>query len=171
MTIRHAAAALLLCFLAAPAAAQTYPAKPVRLIVPDAPGTAADIGARRIAPKLAEALGQPVVIDNRPGGNMVIGSEAAARAPADGHTLFMGNNVTHALNALTIKNLNYRPEDLIPVTAVSKGPLILVTGAHVPAKTLRELLDLARSQPNQLTYGSLGRGTPAYLLMEQLKQA
>src|SRR3954466_6486499 len=100
MKIRHAAVALLLCVLAAHAAAQGYPARPVRLIVPDSPGTAPDIRARQIAPKLAEALGQPVVIDNRPGGNMVIGAEAAARAPADGYTIFMGNNTSQVLNAL-----------------------------------------------------------------------
>src|SRR5436853_4221543 len=120
--------AFLCCFISSGAAAQAYPAKPIRFVVPDSPGTAPDIRARQIAPKLAEALGQPVVVDNRPGGNMVIGAEAAARAPADGYTIFMGNNASLVLNALTMKGLTYRAEDFIPVTAISSGPLLLVVG-------------------------------------------
>src|SRR5437868_11034813 len=105
--LRRKTLILATCLLLASCGAfgQAWPAKPIRLIVGDAPGSAADLRARLISPKLGDALGQPVVVDNRPGGNMQIAAEAAAKAPADGHTLFFGNIITHAINPLTVKNL------------------------------------------------------------------
>src|SRR5262245_27086248 len=125
--------------------AQGYPAKPIHFIVPDAPGGAQDLRARQIAPTLSEALGQPVVIDNRPGGNAIIGAEAAAKAPNDGYTIFLGNIATQSLNPLVFKTLPYRPdEDFVAVTAITSGFLVLAVGSQVAATTMSELIDLAK---------------------------
>ena len=172
MNLRFGAALVGLAMIAYQAWAQTYPAKPLRLIVADAPGGASDIRARQLAPKLGEALGQPVVIDNRPGASMLIAAEMAARAPADGYTLFLGNVVTHSLNPLLFKSLPYRPaEDFVPVTLVTIGSLVLVVNPQVKAETLPELIALAKARPNQIQYGGIGRGSPQHLVMEQVKAA
>src|SRR5688572_33314537 len=114
--------------LALPAAAQEYPTRPVKLIVADGPGSVSDVRARLIAAKMAEGLGQSVVIENKPGGSMAIAAEAAATAPPDGYTIFLGNVVTHSLNPFLFNALAYNPADLLPVTLVSAGPLILEIG-------------------------------------------
>src|SRR5215510_5379376 len=120
MNLRFAAAFVVLAMIAFHAWPQSYPAKPLRLIVADAPGGSSDLRARQVAPKLGEALGQSVVIDNRPGGSMIIAAEMAARATPDGYTLFLGNNVTHSLNPLVFKSLPYRPDrDFLPVTLIT----------------------------------------------------
>jgi tripartite-type tricarboxylate transporter receptor subunit TctC len=155
-----------------PLAAQTFPNKPVKLIVPAGPGSAPDIRARQLGAKLGEALGQPVVVENRPGGSMTIGAEAAARSAPDGYTLFLGNVVTHGINPYLFETLSYRPnEDFTPITLVSAGPLILVVNPQVPARTLAELMALARSQPARLNYGVVGQGSVAQLMMEQVRAA
>ena len=151
--------------------AQAFPAKPLKLIVADGPGSVSDVRARIIAARMSEGLGQPVVIDNRPGGSMAIAAEAAATAPPDGYTLFLGNVVTHSLNPFLFKSLAYRPEDFIPVTLVSAGPLVLVVHPDVAARSLDELLALGRNQPGKLNYGAIGNGSPGHLIMEQLKAA
>jgi tripartite-type tricarboxylate transporter receptor subunit TctC len=152
--------------------AQSYPTKPIRFIVPDAPGGSADLRARQIAPKLAEALAQAVVIDNKPGGNMIIGAEAAAKSPNDGYTIFLGNIVTFSLNPLMFKTLPYRPdEDFVAITAITAAPLILAVGSNVGATTMRELIDLAKKKPGSIGYGGLSRGGPQHLLMEQISSA
>ncbi|HUP30655.1 MAG TPA: tripartite tricarboxylate transporter substrate binding protein [Usitatibacter sp.] len=162
--------ASLLAAFAAHSQPQSYPSRPLKLIVADAPGSASDTRARQIGAKLGDALGQPVVIDNRPGGSMVIAAEAAARAAPDGYTLFMGNLVTHSLNPHLFKTLNYRPdEDFIPVTMLSGGPLVLVVNPELPVRTLPELIAYARAHPGKLSYGSIGLGSPGRIVMEQLK--
>jgi len=172
MNLRFGAAFVCLALVAFHAWPQSYPAKPLRLIVADAPGGSSDLRARQVAPKLAEALGQPVVIDNRPGGSMIIAAEMAARAPADGYTLFLGNVVTHSLNPLLFKSLPYRADrDFVPVTLVTMGALVVVVHPQVQAATLPELVALAKARPNQIQYGGIGRGSPQYLVMEQLKAA
>jgi tripartite-type tricarboxylate transporter receptor subunit TctC len=149
--------------------AQPYPSKPLRLILPDGTGGPADLRARQIGARMSDTLGQPVVIDNRPGGNMIIGAEAAAKSAADGYTLFLGNVVTHSLNPWLFRNLPYRPnQDFEPITLVSAGPLIIVVNPQVPAKTLAELVELAKLRPKQLDYATLGRGTVTHLVMERL---
>ena len=163
------AALLLACAAALPAQSQSYPTRPVKLIVADGPGSVSDVRARLIAAKMTEGLGQPVVIENKPGGSMTIAAEAAATAPADGYTLFLGNVVTHSLNPFLFKSLGYKPEDLAPVTMVSAGPLVLVVHPSVPARSLEELAALGRSQPGKLTYGAIGNGSPGHLIMEQVK--
>lgn len=150
------------------AAAQQYPTRPIKLIVPDGPGSAPDTRARQIGGKLAEALGQPVIVENRPGGSMIIGAEAAARSPADGHTLFMGNVVTHSLSTHLFKSLPYRPdEDFIPVTMISAGPLVMLVNPEFPVKSMAELIALARTRV--LDYGVVAQGSPAHIVMEQIR--
>lgn len=163
---------LLALALSGGAFSQSYPGKPVRLIVPDGPGGPSDLRSRQLAAKLSETLGQPVIVDNRPGGSMIIGAEAAAKAPPDGYTLLMGNIVTHSLNPLLFKSLPYRPaQDFIPVTMVSAGPLVLVVNPQVQAKSLGELIASAKARPEQIQYGILGRGSPGHLLVERLTAA
>jgi tripartite-type tricarboxylate transporter receptor subunit TctC len=167
MKIAIAVAALALAS-ALPADAQQYPTRPVKLIVPDGPGSAPDTRARQIGAKLAEGLGQPVVVENRPGGSMIIGAEAAARAPGDGHTLFMGNVVTHSLNPHLFKTLPYRPEeDFIPVTMISAGPVVVIVNPALNVKSMSELIALARTQT--IDYAVVGQGSPVHVAMEQIK--
>ena len=155
--------------LAAPVLSQPYPSRPVKLIVPDAPGSAPDIRARQIAPRLGEALGQPIVVDNRPGGSMIIGAEAAAKSAPDGYTVFMGNVVTHSLNPLLFKSLPYRAdEDFIPVTLVSAGPLILLANPQLGVSRLEELIALGKAKPGAIHYGYIGRGSISHVAMEQI---
>ena len=167
MKLAIAAAALALA-TALPALAQQYPTKPIKLIVPDGPGSAPDTRARQIGGKLAEGLGQPVIVENRPGGSMIIGAEAAARSPADGHTIFMGNVVTHSLNPHLFKSLPYRPdEDFIPVTMISAGPVVMVVNPALNVKSMGELIALARTQT--IDYAVVGQGSPVHVAMEQIK--
>jgi tripartite-type tricarboxylate transporter receptor subunit TctC len=158
-------------FFALAAHAQDYPNRPIRLIVADGPGSVSDVRARAIGARMQEGLGQPVVIENKPGGSMAIAAEAAATSAPDGYTIFLGNVVTHSLNPFLFKSLAYKPEDLVPVSMVSAGPLILVVHPGVPAKTLDELVAIGRSQPGKLNYGAIGNGSPGHLLMEQVKAA
>jgi tripartite-type tricarboxylate transporter receptor subunit TctC len=159
--------------LAIPAAAftQSYPSKPIRFILPDGPGGPNDLRARQLAPKLSEYLGQPVVIDNRPGASYIVGAQAAAKALPDGYTIFMGSTLTHSLNPLLFNSLPYRPnEDFVPVTMVTAGPLMVAINADVPATNLQELIELSKARPNQISYGVPGVGSPGHLVMEQLKR-
>jgi tripartite-type tricarboxylate transporter receptor subunit TctC len=149
---------------------QAYPSKPVKLIVADGPGSVSDLRARQIGAKLGDALGQPVVIENRPGGSMVIAAEAAARAAPDGYTLFLGNVVSHSINPSQFRTLPYRPDrDFVPVTLVTSAPLVLVVNPGLPVKNLEELIALARAQPGKMSYGVIGQGSPGHIVMEQLK--
>ena len=151
------------------AAAQPYPNKPLKLVVPDGPGSVSDLRARQVAARLGDQLGQPVVVENRVGGSMMIGAEAAARAPADGYTLFFGNIVTHSLNPMLFKTLPYKPEDFTAVTSVSAGPMILVVHPDLAAKNVNEFIALAKAQPGKLSYGVVGQGSPGHIVMEQIK--
>ena len=160
---------LLALLFAFNALAQPYPSKPLKLIVADGPGSVSDLRARQVAAKLGELLGQPVVVENRVGGSMMIGAEAAARAPADGYTLFLGNIVTHSLNPMLFKSLPYKPEEFTPITSVSAGPMILVVHPDLPAKNVEEFIALAKAQPGQLSYGVVGQGSPGHIVMEQIK--
>ena len=163
--------AILACALVFTAAAQQapYPNRPIKLIVADAPGGASDTRARQVGAKLGDALGQPVVIENKPGGSMIIAAELAAKSAPDGYTLLMGNLITHSLNPHLFKSLSYRPdEDFMPVTMLSGGPLVLVVPPELPVKTLPELLAYAKANPGKLSYGAIGQSSPARIVMEQL---
>jgi tripartite-type tricarboxylate transporter receptor subunit TctC len=143
--------------------AQEYPAKPVRLIVPFAPGGNADIQARLFAQKLVEALGQQVIVDNRAGANGVIGSEAAAKSPPDGYTLlFVASG--HAINPGIYAKLPFDPlQDFAAVGQVSSAPNLLAVTSALPAKTVKQLVALARSRPGAMSFASAGNGSPGHL--------
>ena len=151
------------------AQAQTYPTKPVRIIVPFAAGGPADIYARAIGQKLQDSLGQTFVIDDRPGAGAVIGTDAAAKTPADGYTLLMMSN-THTVNESLLK---IKPYDLLrdftPVAAVNYSDLVMVVHPSVQASTLKEFIDLAKAKPGTLNYASSGPGTPYHMAGELFK--
>ncbi len=152
------------------AAAAGYPAKPIRLVVPFTPGGSSDILARSVGQKLSEAWGQPVVIDNIPGAGGSLGADRVAKAAPDGYTLLMGHIGTHTVNPLIYPKLAYDPiKSFSPVAWVARVPNVLVVHPSVPAKTLKELVALAKSKPGQLNYGSGGNGSAAHLTTEYLK--
>ena len=153
-------------FTAAPTAAQQFPSKAVRLIVPFAAGGSTDIVARTLAPRLLEAWGQPVLVDNRPGGNTVIGTDIVAKSPPDGHTLFVTPAPFTIIPSLMAK-LPYDPQkDFEPITLINTTPLVVVVHPGVPAKNMRELAALAKSKPGALNYGSSGSGGTNHLAGE-----
>ena len=147
--------------LAAPAAAQTYPARPIKLIVPLGAGGATDLNARVLAEKLGERLGQPVVVENRPGAEGIIGVDAAAKSPADGYTLVLGSSTTLAANYSLRAKLPFDPvADFTPVSMAFKNAFnVLVVHPSVPARNLEEFVALARSRPGQLFYGTATSGS------------
>jgi tripartite-type tricarboxylate transporter receptor subunit TctC len=159
-----------LCLLASPVQAQSdYPSKPVKIIVPSAPGGGTDIAARVLAQHLSQSLGQQFFIDNRPGAGNMIGIEAAARSAPDGYTLLMTAS-TLSINHLTYKKVLYDAmRDFAPISLVVSLPSVLVVHPSVPARSLAELIALAKRSPDQLTYGSAGVGTNPHLSMELLK--
>src|SRR5262245_25043309 len=152
------------------AAAQDYPAKPIRLIVPFPPGGANDIIARAIATPLSERLGKQFIVDNRPGAGAVIGTELAANAPKDGYTLLI-TSLTHTINPSLYK-LPYDPiNGFAPIAMVASGPMVLVVHPELPAKSVAELVALAKAKPGQLPYSSAGVGTITHLAGELFKLA
>jgi len=151
------------------AAAQSYPSKPVRILVGYAPGGGTDIMARAIALKLYEAMNSQFVVENRPGANANLAAEIAAKAPADGYTLLM-ISVSHAINKPLYKKLGYDIErDFVPVIEVSSVPQLVVVTPSLPVKTLKELIALAKSRPGQVTYASSGEGSPEHIAGEMFK--
>jgi len=162
-------ALFLLMALAAPAAAQTYPAKPVRIIVPFAPGGSVDLIARMLAQRLGERLNAPFVVENRAGGGSNIGAEFVARAAPDGYTLFMAST-TQAVNVTLYPKLNYDlVKDFAPVSLIAVNPSILLVHPSLPVKTVKELVALAKRKPRALTYASSGSGSSSHLAAELLK--
>src|SRR6476661_986999 len=172
-SMRWLAAAVAFCFSAAvtPASAQPpYPAKAVRIVVPYAAGGGTDVQARVIGAKLSDLGGQSVIIDNRPGGGTVLGTELVSRAPPDGYTLLIGT-ATHVVNVWLYPKLPFDPiRDFEPVTLITASPNILVVHPSLPAKTTKEFIALARSRPDQIAYGSSGNGGTGHLAMELIKQ-
>jgi tripartite-type tricarboxylate transporter receptor subunit TctC len=169
--LRRLAAALVGLCVAAIAAAQPYPSKPIRLVVPYPPGGGTDFFARTIGAKLADVLGQQVVIENRPGAATIIGAESVAKAAPDGYTVLLGDTGTFAVNPTLYKKLPYDPiKDFEPVTPTGRFALLLVTNPSVPAKDVKELIALAKAKPGTLNYGSPGPGSPHHLAMELLRQ-
>jgi tripartite-type tricarboxylate transporter receptor subunit TctC len=151
------------------ARAQAYPTRPVRLIVPIAPGGATDILARLIGQWLSERLGQPFIIDNRPGAGSNVGTEAVVRAPADGYTLLLCS-VTDAINATLYDKLNFNfIRDIAPVAGIIRGTHVLVVNPSVPAKTVPEFIAYAKANPRQLNMASAGTGTGVHIAGELFK--
>ena len=165
---KHALAAVVLATLAAPVLAQSYPARPIRMIAPFAPGGGTDITARILAEGLGKVLGQTVVVDNRPGAGSTLGTDLAAKASPDGYTLLLGN-ISMAFNAALYAKLPYNTlRDFTPISLATDQPNILIAHPSLPAKTLSDFVKLARSQPGKLTYGSAGSGSGTHLAMELL---
>ncbi len=148
---------------ALPAHAQKYPAKPIRIIVPFAPGGPNDILARLVGQRLAEAWGQQVIVDNRPGGSTMIGSDLAAKAAPDGYTLLMVSTSTAVNPSLQAKVPYDTLRDFAPVIQLVSSPNVLVTNPSLPVRSVRELVALARARPNEIAYGSGGVGTATHL--------
>jgi tripartite-type tricarboxylate transporter receptor subunit TctC len=147
-----------------------YPAKAVRIIVPYAAGGGTDVQARLIGAKLSEMWSQPVIIDNRPGGGTVIGTELVARSPADGYTLVIGTP-THVVNVWLYPKLPFDPiRDFEPITLLTASPNIFVVHPSLPVTTVKAFIALARARPRQISYGSSGNGGTGHLAMEMMKQ-
>jgi tripartite-type tricarboxylate transporter receptor subunit TctC len=162
--------AALLCLAALGAQAQTYPAKPIRILIAQAPGSATDVISRVVANRLGEALGQPIVIETRPGAGGVLGTEAAARSAADGYTLFMANNSTHGSNPALYAKLPYDAvNDFAPITLVASVPYVLVVDPSLPVKSVDELVKLAKSAPGKMNFASAGNGSTHQFCGELLK--
>jgi len=152
--------------------AQTYPQRPVTVIVPFPPGGGTDMAARLLAQKLSARWGQPVQIENRSGVAGLVGAESVARARPDGYTLLMGNLGTQAINPSLYGNMPYDPERaFVPVSLVAELPMVLVVNPGVPARTAAEFVALARSRPGQLAYSSSGSGGAPHIVAELFKQA
>ena len=151
------------------AAAQEYPNRPIRIIVPFAPGGATDIPARLIAPKLTEALGQPVVIENRTGAGGIIGIQAAAQSPPDGYTLLMATNAELVMHPSIYPKLPYDvSKDFIPVSIMLESPMLLVTSASSSFNSVADVLAAARAKPGSVTYSTAGTGSTSHVLTEML---
>lgn len=160
---------ILIAFAALPAWSQSYPSHPVRIIVPFAAGGPADIYARFVGQRLQEALGQAFVVEDRPGGGSVVGTDAVAKSAPDGYTLLMMSN-THTVNESLISNKPFQLlRDFLPVAPVNYSDLVLVVHPSVPANTLKELIALAKSKPHVLNYASSGPGTPYHMAGELFK--
>ena len=157
---------------AAGAAAQAWPAKPIRLMVPFPPGGSTDIVARIVAQKLSERLGQPIVIENRGGAGGTIGTGIIAKSAPDGYNLAVASTSTHVVAPSVYAKLDYDPvKDFAPVSLMAVSPYLLVVTPSLPAKTLQELIGLAKKQPGKLNYASAGVGSTTQLAMEMLKAA
>lgn len=164
----HVIAALALATLASPAYAQEYPTRPIRMIIPFAPGGGTDITARILADGLSKQLGQTIVSDNRPGAGSTLGTDLATKASPDGYTLFLGN-ISMAFNAALYRKLPYDAiRDLAGITLATDQPNILIAHPSQKAKSLSDFVKLAQAQPGKLTYGSAGIGSGTHLAMEML---
>src|SRR3954468_1740923 len=167
--VLKALAGLLACIAVPAVLAQPYPSKPVRIIVPFAAGGPADIYARAVAEKLQAALGQPFVIEDRPGAGSILGTEAVHQSAADGYTLLMMSN-THTVNESLVPDKPFQlMRDFVPVAPVNYSDLVMVVHPSVPAKNLAEFIALAKAKPGQLNYASSGTGTPYHMAGELFK--
>jgi tripartite-type tricarboxylate transporter receptor subunit TctC len=161
--------ALLLAVAAPLAAAQDYPSRPVRIIVPFAAGGPADVYARFIAQRLQESMGQTFIVDDRPGAGSIIGTDAVAKSPADGYTLLLMSN-THTVNESLIPTKPFQlMRDFVPVAPINSSDLVLVARSGLPATTLHELIAAAKAKPGALSYASSGPGTPYHMAGELFK--
>jgi len=162
--------AVLSLLAAAGASAQTFPSKPIRWLVPYAAGGGSDFLARTVAQTLSTQVGQPVLVDNKPGGNTALAAAETARAPADGYTVLSADNGTLVFNPALYKSLSYSPtKDLAPVTLMGKFPMILVVGANSGVATAKDFIAKAKARPGDVSYASAGAGSPHHLAMELLK--
>jgi tripartite-type tricarboxylate transporter receptor subunit TctC len=172
-TMRSRGVLFLFCvtlFSFGPAAAQSWPSRPVQIVVSSGAGGTADIVVRMIGEKLAPALGQPVVVENKPGAGGNLGASSVARASADGYTLLMSGSPTHSVGPHLFKNLSYDPmRDVPPIAMLAVAPNLLVVNASSPVRSVADLIKLAREKPGTVTYSSAGIGTSGHLAAELLK--
>jgi len=159
------------CAASGIASAQTFPSKPIRIVVGFAPAGPADVMARLIGQRLTSIVGQSIVIDNRPGAGGTIGARAVAESDPDGYTLLLGNTSTLVISPLIYKNVNYDPvKGFAPVAALGTTSNLLIVNPALPVKSVQELITLARANPGSLNYASAGIGTPPHLIGEMFKQ-
>ena len=171
LALRVVALAAAVCTMSGVASAQTYPGKPIRIVVGFAAGGPADVMARLVGQRMASLLGQSIVIDNRPGAGGTIGARAIAEADPDGYTLLLGNTSTLVIGPLIHKNVNYDPvRGFAPIAALGTTSNLLIVPPALPVTSVRELIALARSSPGKLNYSSAGIGTPPHLIGEMFKQ-
>ena len=164
--------ALVALVLATSAMAQTYPARPIKLLVPFPPGGNTDIVGRLMAQKLSDGFGQQVYVENRGGAGGTIGAEVAAKSPNDGYTIFFSTTGTLASAPSMQPNLRYDPiKDFAPITTLANAPVVVIVAAGLPPKTLRELIELAKAQPGALKFGSAGTGHFVHIAGEMFKAA
>lgn len=157
--------------MALPATAQTWPTKAVRIIVPFAPGGSTDLVARMVGQKLSTLWGQPVVIENRAGAGGNVGADLVAKAPADGYTLLMASG-SITINPHIYKNMPFdTAKDLVPITNVASGPMLVVVPESSPVKNVKELIDLAKANPGKVNFGSAGVGSQVHLAAENFADA
>ena len=159
----------ILCIAPAAAAVADYPSRPVRLVVPFAPGGGTDLTARAVAQKLTDALGKPVVVDNRGGAGGVIGAELVAKATPDGYTLVLGSPGPLTINPNLQAKMPYTLNDFAPVSLMTISPFVLVVHPGVAASNVKELIALAKAKPDALNYGSAGNGSVSHFSAEQFK--
>ena len=168
--IRRAMLVAVVLSLSSFAIAQSWPTRPLRLIVPTAPGGGTDFTGRLVAAKLSETLGQQVVVENRGGGGGSVGADNAAKATPDGYTLLLGSIATHAVNPVLYKKLPYdHIKDFAPVSLIGTVPNVLVVHPSLPAKTFAEFISYTKANPGKINYGSSGVGSPPHLSMELLR--
>ncbi len=167
---RTAVAALAATIAAGTAQAQAWPAKPIRLVIPFPAGGSTDVVGRLVAEKMAQALGQPVVVDNRAGAGGTTGSDLVAKAPADGSTFLVGTSSTHAIAPALYPRLPYDAvKDFLPVTLLGTATILMVVHPSVPARSVAEFVALAKGKPGQLMFGSTGNGSVSHLTAEYFK--
>ncbi len=168
--LAHAAGAVLAMMAALSASAQPYPNRPVTIVLPFAPRGGGDLLVRSISAKLEQRLGKPVIIESKPGAGGVIASNIVAKSAPDGYTLLMGTSSPLAINVTLYKSLPYNPgTDFIPVIDMARVPFVLVVNPSLPVKAVRELIEYAKANPNKLSFGSSGVGSPGHLFMELFK--
>ena len=168
--MRNAFAGLVLALIAGAVVAQPWPSKPIKWVVPFAPGGTTDILARTIGEKLSVTLGQPIIVENKPGAGGGVGAEQVAKSPPDGYTIMGGTISTHAINASLYKSLPYDPvRDFAPITLIVRVPNMLVVNPDVPAKDVRELIALLKANPGKYSFASSGNGTSQHLSGELFK--
>ena len=162
------AAGVLMALAGSAGAQQDFPNKPIRFIVATAAGSGGDLSSRLVAQKLTEIWGQPVIVDNRPGANMIVGADALAKSPPDGYTILMISS-SHVINPLLVPNLPFDAiKDFAPVATITNSPYVLTVNASIPANNLQEFIAYAKSRPGQLNYASSGTGSSAHLTAEML---
>ena len=150
--------------------AQAWPSKPVKFVIPYPPGGLADSFARTLAQALADRLGQPFVVENKPGGSLIIGTEAVAKAPGDGYTILLGSVSSLGINVAAFRKLPYDPvKDFVPVSIAFRTPLYLMLAPELPVKSVRDLVAYARANPGKLSFASLGHGSSLHIAGEQFK--